>query len=72
MYQQIFVVANLNDVDIVFADVDYQDGYSKEANTAHFMTKACIERGSQWHALDAQQPERKPHVVVSFIAALLS
>ena len=44
MYQQIYTTPDLSDMVIEFGDIEYQDGYSKEANEAHFATKACFDR----------------------------
>ncbi len=72
MYQQIFVVANLDDVEI-HSGYDEQTEINREAITA----SPQIERA--WQVLERHQanertqpPERKHRTLVSFIAALLS
>ena len=69
MYQQIFEVPNLTDLHIsngfdLLADVVIHDGYSDEANAAHFETKACFDRDYSRSATR--------RTFVSLLAAVLS
>ena len=44
MYQLTFATPDFNPSMVDLSDIRIIDGYSKEANEAHFATKACFDR----------------------------
>ena len=66
MPQQNYVTPDLSDIVIEFGDIEYQDGYSKEANEAHFATKACFDRD-----YTSEEPRATRRGIVSTIIGLI-
>ena len=66
MNQQVYVTPDLSDVVIEFADIEYQDGYSEDANEALFATKACFDRD-----YTPAEPRATRRSIVSMIVGLI-